>query len=57
MNTNGEKQDLIKRSIALKPAQVKALSEMARERDLPVSWLIRKAVDNFISQIHAQAQT
>ena len=33
----------------LKPEQLKTLEKIATHEDLPVSWLIRKAIDEFLS--------
>lgn len=34
----------------LKPEQVKKLEKIAAREDLTVSWLIRKAIDEFLKQ-------
>jgi predicted transcriptional regulator len=36
--------------VRLKPEQVKKLEKIAVREDLPVSWLIRKAVDEFLKR-------
>jgi predicted transcriptional regulator len=35
-------------AIRLKPEQVKKLERLAVREDVPVSWLIRKAIDEFL---------
>ncbi len=35
-------------AVRLKPEQVKKLEKIAVREDLPVSWLIRKAIDEFL---------
>jgi len=37
-------------AIRLKPDQIKKLDKIARREDLPVSWLIRKAIDEFLKR-------
>ena len=37
-------------AIRLKPEQIKKLDKIARREDLPVSWLIRKAIDEFLKR-------
>lgn len=37
-------------AIRLKPEQVKKLERIALREDLPVSWLIRKAIDEFLKR-------
>ena len=37
-------------SIRLKPDQIKKLEKISAREDLPVSWLIRKAIDEFLKQ-------
>jgi predicted transcriptional regulator len=37
-------------AIRLKPEQVKKLEKIAVREDLPVSWLIRKAIDEFLKR-------
>jgi predicted transcriptional regulator len=37
-------------AVRLKPAQVKKLDKIAVREDLPVSWLIRKAIDEFLKR-------
>jgi predicted transcriptional regulator len=37
-------------SIRLKPAQLAKLEKIAAKEDLPVSWLIRKAIDEFLKR-------
>ena len=36
--------------VRLKPEQVKKLEKIAVREDLPVSWLIRKAIDEFLKR-------
>jgi predicted transcriptional regulator len=36
--------------VRLKPEQVKKLEKIAAREDLPVSWLIRKAIDEFLKR-------
>jgi predicted transcriptional regulator len=36
------------RAIRLKPEQVKKLRKIALRDDLPISWLIRRAIDEFL---------
>jgi predicted transcriptional regulator len=35
-------------AIRLKPEQIKKLDKIARREDLPISWLIRRAIDEFL---------
>jgi predicted transcriptional regulator len=35
-------------AVRLKPEQVKKLGKIAVREDVPVSWLIRKAIDAFL---------
>jgi predicted transcriptional regulator len=35
-------------AVRLKPEQLKKLEKIAAREDLPVSWLIRKAIDEFL---------
>jgi predicted transcriptional regulator len=37
-------------AVRLKPEQVKKLEKIAVREDLPVSWLIRKAIDEFLKR-------
>jgi predicted transcriptional regulator len=37
-------------SIRLKPEQMKKLEKIALKEDLPVSWLIRRAIDEFLKR-------
>jgi len=37
-------------AIRLKPEQVKKLQKIAVREDVPVSWLIRKAIDEFLKR-------
>jgi predicted transcriptional regulator len=37
-------------AIRLKPEQIRKLDKIARREDLPVSWLIRKAIDEFLKR-------
>jgi predicted transcriptional regulator len=37
-------------AIRLKPEQLQKLEKMAVREDLPVSWLIRKAIDEFLKR-------
>jgi predicted transcriptional regulator len=37
-------------AIRLKPEQIKKLDKIARREDLPVSWLIRRAIDEFLKR-------
>jgi predicted transcriptional regulator len=37
-------------AIRLKPEQVKQLERIATREDVPVSWLIRKAIDEFLKR-------
>jgi len=37
-------------AIRLKPEQVQKLDKIARREDVPVSWLIRKAIDEFLKR-------
>jgi len=37
-------------AIRLKPEQVKQLEKMSAREDVPVSWLIRKAIDEFLKR-------
>jgi predicted transcriptional regulator len=37
-------------AIRLKPEQVKKLEEISVREDVPVSWLIRKAIDEFLKR-------
>jgi predicted transcriptional regulator len=34
----------------LKPEQVEKLERIARREDVPVSWLIRRAIDEFLKR-------
>jgi len=35
-------------AVRLKPEQVQKLEKIARREDVPVSWLIRRAIDEFL---------
>jgi predicted transcriptional regulator len=37
-------------AIRLKPEQLQKLGEIAVREDVPVSWLIRKAIDEFLKR-------
>jgi predicted transcriptional regulator len=37
-------------SIRLKPEQMEKLEKIAAKEDLPVSWLIRRAIDEFLKR-------
>jgi len=37
-------------AIRLKPEQVQKLEKIAVREDVPVSWLIRKAIDEFLKR-------
>jgi predicted transcriptional regulator len=37
-------------AIRLKPEQIKKLERIAVREDVPVSWLIRKAIDEFLKR-------
>jgi len=37
-------------AIRLKPEQVEKLEKLSVREDLPVSWLIRKAIDEFLKR-------
>jgi predicted transcriptional regulator len=37
-------------AIRLKPEQVKKLERLAVREDVPISWLIRKAIDEFLKR-------
>ena len=37
-------------AVRLKPEQLKKLEKIAVREDLPVSWLIRKAIDEFLER-------
>jgi predicted transcriptional regulator len=37
-------------AVRLKPEQVKKLERIAVREDVPVSWLIRKAIDEFLKR-------
>jgi predicted transcriptional regulator len=37
-------------AVRLRPEQLKRLEKIARREDLPVSWLIRKAIDEFLKR-------
>ena len=38
------------KAVRLKPEQVRKLEKIAAREELPVSWLIRKAVDGFLKR-------
>jgi predicted transcriptional regulator len=38
-------------AVRLKPEQVKKLEKIAVREDVPVSWLIRKAIDEFLKRM------
>jgi len=37
-------------AVRLEPEQIKALEKLSQKEDRPVSWLIRKAVDEFLKR-------
>jgi predicted transcriptional regulator len=37
-------------AIRLKPEQIQKLDKIARREDVPVSWLIRRAIDEFLKR-------
>ena len=37
-------------AVRLKPEQLKKLEKIAVREDLPVSWLIRRAIDEFLKR-------
>jgi len=37
-------------AIRLKPEQLKKLAKVALREDVPVSWLIRRAIDGFLKR-------
>ena len=37
-------------AIRLDPGQVRALEKMGKQEDRPVSWLIRRAIDQFLKR-------
>jgi len=37
-------------AVRLKPEQIKRLEKIAHREDVPVSWLIRKAIDEFLKR-------
>jgi predicted transcriptional regulator len=37
-------------AIRLKPEQLRKLTKIAAREDVPVSWLIRKAIDEFLKR-------
>jgi predicted transcriptional regulator len=37
-------------AVRLKPEQLKKLEKIAVREDVPVSWLIRKAIDEFLKR-------
>jgi predicted transcriptional regulator len=37
-------------AVRLKPEQLKRLGKIAVREDVPVSWLIRKAIDEFLKR-------
>jgi predicted transcriptional regulator len=37
-------------AVRLKPEQLKKLEKIAVREDLPISWLIRKAIDEFLKR-------
>jgi predicted transcriptional regulator len=37
-------------AVRLKPEQLKKLEKIAVREDLPVSWLIRKAIDEYLKR-------
>jgi len=37
-------------AIRLKPEQIEKLERIAAREDVPVSWLIRKAIDEFLKR-------
>jgi len=37
-------------AVRLKPEQLKRLTKISAREDLPISWLIRKAIDEFLKR-------
>jgi predicted transcriptional regulator len=37
-------------AVRLKPEQIEKLAKIAVRQDVPVSWLIRKAIDEFLKR-------
>ena len=37
-------------AVRLKPEQIKKLAKIASREDVPVSWLIRRAIDEFLKR-------
>ena len=37
-------------AVRLKPEQLKKLAQISVREDLPISWLIRKAIDEFLKR-------
>jgi len=37
-------------AVRLKPEQLRKLAKIAAREDVPVSWLIRKAIDEFLKR-------
>ena len=37
-------------AVRLKPEQIQKLDKIARREDVPVSWLIRRAIDEFLKR-------
>ena len=37
-------------AVRLNPEQIKALEKLSQKEDRPVSWLIRKAIDEFLKR-------
>lgn len=48
LHTNDVRKTLL--AVRLKPEQVKKLNKLAAGEDVPVSWLIRKAIDEFLKR-------
>jgi hypothetical protein len=46
----GETPDLLSFIERLKPEQLEKLEKISVREDLPVSWLIRKAIDEFLKR-------
>lgn len=50
MTTKRNRPKMVKTAISLKPDQVETLAKMAQEQDRPFAWMVRKAIDTFITQ-------
>jgi hypothetical protein len=46
--TRGVRKKLV--AVRLKPQQVARLGKLALSEDVPISWLIRKAIDEFLKR-------